>query len=81
MYSKEFKKKCKEIYPDLENLHRLLDEDAYIVGRYLDDGSYSYVSNDEILEATSLEELKEKAWHNKAKLDLYNEWCDIVKEY
>lgn len=78
-YPEDFKSRVKKAYPNFEKLHRSLDNGDEIVGRLLDDGSYpSTISLDTILAATSLEELQEKAKAIKVKLNLYNEWCDIV---
>ena len=79
-YPESFKVKCKELYPTWDSLHRLLEQGNSFAGRYLDDARYSGVSLDEILNATSLDDLKQKARLGRAKEQLYAEWCDLYEK-
>ena len=74
-FTEDFKARCKKAYPDWERLHEKLEEGSQWVGRYLDDSRESGIAYDEILSATSLEELKAKALLIKEQNDLY---CDFV---
>ncbi|NUU96726.1 hypothetical protein [Marinitoga sp. 1138] len=86
VYPEEFKKLCKKVIED-EKFHELVDANAYIVGRYLDDYRLSLkndgISVDEILEASSIYELKIKAIAKKSEFltfsNLYAWWNEIVK--
>ena len=76
IYNEEFKQKCKKLYPDYEMLHRKVEENQTIVGRYLEDNFGSITWRD-VLASDNLEELKDKAKLIKAKRELYEEWCEI----
>ena len=66
----------KEVYPDYPKMHELANEGSVWLGRYLDDSSQGSVAIDDILKATSLEELKDKALLIKRKRELYALWCE-----
>lgn len=76
-YPKEFKEKCKKVYPNWTKLHSALEQGREIVGRYLDDSRYGTISIDEILTAKSLESLQSKALKIQEKSNLYSEWDRI----
>jgi len=78
-YPQEFINEVKELYPDYKELHKLADEHAYFLGRYIDDSSDRGVPYDTVLNATSLDELQKYARNEKRKVQLYNKWYDIVK--
>lgn len=84
-YPDDFIRRCKEVYPTFTRLHELLDCGGIFAGRVLDDSRYGSVSNKDILNAESLEdltELKERAELVKKKNALYSEWCDLYdKEF
>ena len=76
-YSKEFIEECKRVYPNWKELHKALEEGKVIVGRMLDDSRYDKITNDEILTASSLKELQDKANKIKDKNNLYSWWFSI----
>ena len=80
-YPKEFVEKCKAIYPDWKELHEGLANGSDFVGRYLDDSRYGVISTNEILKATSLEELQAKAHRAKAKEEIYGEWGTLYQAH
>lgn len=73
IYSEDFVKRVKNVFPHWESLHEKLDTDSVWVGRYLDDSRHSISTND-ILNAKSLEELQERALREKTISDLCAEW-------
>lgn len=73
-YPEKFKKRCKEVYPWHEELHKFVESGDHIVGRILEDGLADQISYDDILNANSLDELKERAKKGKEKELLYEEW-------
>lgn len=79
-YPKDFKARVKKAYPNWEELHQRLESGDVFVGRYLDDSSSTSLSLDTILNATSLEELQEKARLAQEKVELYREWSKLYKE-
>lgn len=77
-YPEEFKKRCKEIYPWHKELHKFLETGDHKVGRILEDGVEVFgISFDEILKATSLEELKKRAEEAKVRALLYDDWIKL----
>jgi len=76
MYSDKLIKEVKEVYPDSKKMHILAESGNVFLGRYLDDSSQNGISIDEILLATSLNELQEKARMYKRRINLYKMWCD-----
>ncbi|APT75267.1 hypothetical protein LN42_01810 [Marinitoga sp. 1137] len=87
VYPEEFKKLCKKVIED-EKFHELVDANAYIVGRYLDDYSYSnkpIMHVDKIINASSFDALKKEALKLKERAEtfskLYKWWKEIVKEW
>lgn len=77
-YSEDFKKKCLEVYPDFEELRIALENDHAVVGWCLDFGiRANAITADDILNASSLEELQETAAKLKVKENLYKEWCSM----
>ncbi len=73
MYTTELIKEVKELYPDYVKMHELADVGNVMLGMYLD-SSYG-IAIDDVLLATSLEELQKKARIEKRKANLYTEWC------
>ena len=81
-YSQDFKNKVKAAYPDSKEIHRLVDNNQYFLGRLLDDSSQGGINVDEILLATSLDVLKKKALSLKIRKEVYSDWWhekDAVK--
>lgn len=79
-YPDEFIAKCKIMYPSWNNLHRHLDAGSTIAGRLIDDDCHSSaVENNDILTATSLQGLQDKALQYKRKVDLFEEWVSIIR--
>ena len=79
-YPEDFKTRVKKAYPNCEELHLGLDSGDVFIGRYLDDSSPTSLSLDTILNATSLEELQEKARLAQEKVELYCEWSKLYRE-
>jgi hypothetical protein len=77
-YPQEFINEVKELYPDYKEIHKLADEHAYFLGRYLDDSSGRGVPYDTVLTATSLDELQKYARNEKRKVQLYRQWSIII---
>ncbi len=75
-YTKKLIDDVKTLYPDYPVMHELADNGDVWLGRYLDDSSQGSVALDDILKATSLEELQEKARLIKKRKELYARWCD-----
>lgn len=78
-YPEDFKQRVKKAYPNWEKLHEELDcGEVSSVGLRLHDSiATPYFTLDKILEATSLEELKEEAKREQEKIELYLEWEKI----
>ena len=76
IYSEELIKQVKELYPNDAYILALAENGSVWLGRYLDDGSMGSVSIEEILLATSLEEIQERARLLKRRRSLYNKWCN-----
>jgi len=76
-YPKEFIEKCGKTFPVWKELHLALKNGNEFAGRYLDDSSSETLSIKEILEASSLAKLKEKALLMQDKVNLYKEWYKI----
>ena len=74
IYDEDFIKRCKEAFPDWEELHIKLDKGSYFVGRYLDDSSSQSISIRTVLQSESLEDLKKEANKLLVKGKLYVEW-------
>jgi hypothetical protein len=75
MYTQDLIDEVKELYPDNPMMHELANIGSVLLGRYLDDSSFGdKMSSDEILSATSLEEIQVKARILKRKCDLYRKW-------
>jgi len=75
-YSRELINEVKELYPDSKEMHELAESGNAFLGRYLDDSAPNSISLNEVLLATSLEELQKKARLYKRKLNLYSKWRD-----
>lgn len=76
MYTKELIDEVKELYPTSLEMHKLAESGNAFLGRYLDDSSPRGISIDEVLLATSLEELQKKARVYKRQVQLYRKWCE-----
>lgn len=79
-YPEDFKNRVKKAFPTWYELHRRLDSEDVLVGRYLDDNSPTAFPFSTILTATSLEELQEKAKAAQEKVELYHEWFNLYNE-
>jgi hypothetical protein len=75
-YTQELINEVKELYPNSPEMHKLAESGGAFLGRYLDDNCQGGISVNEILLATSLEELQKKARLLKRKKELYAKWCD-----
>lgn len=75
MFSKSFINRVKEVYPDSARMHELAESGNQFLGRYLDD-SISQISYREILDSTSLEELKIKARRIEKQHSLYKDFSN-----
>jgi hypothetical protein len=76
MYTADLIAEVKELYPNSPEMHQLAENGGAFLGRYLDDSSSGSLGVDEILLATSLDELQKKARILKRKKQLYAKWCD-----
>jgi len=74
-YTQELINEVKELYPDSAEMHKLAESGNAFLGRYLDDSSPTGFPINEILLATSLDELQKKARQMKRKVELYHKWC------
>lgn len=74
VYTENFKERCKRAFPDWQRLHDALEEGDECVGQYLHDNCERGIRYDEILAASSLEELKVKALLIKEKNALYEDF-------
>jgi len=75
-YTIDLINEVKELYPDSKEMHKLAESGNAFLGRYLDDSSPTGISIDEVLLATSLDELQKKARIYKRKVQLYKKWCE-----
>jgi hypothetical protein len=75
-YTQELINEVKELYPNSPEMHKLAESGGAFLGRYLDDNCQGGISVNEILLATSLDELQKKARLLKRKKELYAKWCD-----
>ena len=73
-FSESFINEAKELYPTWEELHRALDNGSGWVGRMLCDGEDGTFSCQQILEASSIEMLHQKAMLKKRRLNLYGKY-------
>lgn len=74
-YTKELIDEVKELYPNSSEMHKLAESGDAFLGRYLDDSYSTGIPIDEVILATSLEELQKKARGYKRKIQLYIKWC------
>jgi hypothetical protein len=74
VYTKELIDEVIELYPDYPEIIKLAREGSGLLGRYLDDNALIAIPLNEILLATSLEELQKKARLYKRKVELYKKW-------
>lgn len=79
-YPADFVAECQRLYPGWKDLRKRLAEGASIVGRYLDDNRTNAIDYDDVLAATSLEELQEKARELQAKAALYVWWYKLYDQ-
>jgi len=75
-YTRELINEVKELYPNSFEMHKLAESGNAFLGRYLDDNSQGGFGVNEILLATSLDELQKKARIMKRKIQLYAKWCE-----
>lgn len=75
-YSQKLIDAVKQAYPDYDRINELAQQGSVWLGRYLDDSSPRSISIDTILNATSLEQLKQLAQQYRQKLDVYTMWCE-----
>jgi len=75
-YTQELIDEVKELFPNSPIMIKMAEEGSVFLGRYLDDSISNFISTNEVLLATSLDELKEEATLRKRKVDLYRKWCE-----
>lgn len=75
-YTREFIERVKRAYPTSERMHELAESGDEFLGRYLCDSAPQGIDYREVLGATSLEELKEKALLVKEKNALYRDFVE-----
>lgn len=74
VFNQSFIEEAKALYPQWTALHEAIQNNSEIIGRYLDDAAENGIHYEDILRATSLEELKEMAGILKRK-------CELCKAY
>ena len=81
-YPETFIAKCKRVFPNWTQLHKCLDKGSPSVGRMINEcAEQTTFHYNEILRATSLEELQQKAQLMKDRRDLVTECDKIVQNY
>lgn len=83
-YTEEFKEKLLRIFEgrkDFEFIKELVEEGHPFVGRLLQEMKSQGISNETILEAQSLEEVKLIARRNEEVDEIYKEWCGYRDEW
>lgn len=80
-YPEDFVKRVKEALPEDTRLHELLDKNAYVAGRLIEDKGGNFRPEDilKMLEEGRLEEFKNDVKHRCLVINLYKEWGEIVK--
>jgi hypothetical protein len=78
-YPDSFKSECRRLYPDWQELHKMVEDGNVFAGRLLDDAAEGSVSLDTILHAMSLSELQELAQLEKEKVVLYDRWMGLYR--
>lgn len=73
-FSESFINEVKELYPTWTELHRAVENGTGPIGRMLCDGESGSFSYREILDASSIEMLHEKAILKERRLDLYTKY-------
>ena len=73
-FSESFINEVKELYPTWTELHRAVENGTGPIGRMLCDGESGQFSYQEILDASSIEMLHEKAMLKERRLDLYTKY-------
>lgn len=73
-YSEDLISKVKELFPDQAIMQKLAIEGSPFLGQYLH-GTWG-ISLDQILTAMSLQDIQDKARHEKRKQLLFNQWHD-----
>ena len=74
MFKKEFIDEAKCLYPKWNELHEAIQNGSAIIDRYLCDATPTSIGYKRILEAQSLEEIKQVAMIIKRKNDLYQSY-------
>jgi hypothetical protein len=77
VYSEVFRNAVRDVYKNNKIIEDLLDKNDYFLGRCLNDGTYSTISYEtviELLEAGEADKLLELAYHIKRIVDLYQMW-------
>lgn len=75
-YTKELIDEVKELYPESTEMIKHAESGSVWLGRYLDDSCPRAIPINDVLLATSLDELQKKARLYKRKIDLYGKWCE-----
>ncbi len=75
-YSQDLIDEVKELYPNSKEMHKHANNGSVWLGRYLDDSAPRGLSAREVLMATDLHELQEKARVIERKRKIYKKWCD-----
>lgn len=77
IYPEEFKQQCREAFPENKELSMLLDSGSRMVGAFLEQVAPTGVDFDVVINATSLEELKEFAKKQKKIASLRKQWLKL----
>jgi hypothetical protein len=81
MYTHDLIEEVKRIYPENEKIHKLAVSGSIMLGGYLQSGAELSISLGEILNADTLEELKEKARSLREKRSLYWTWIQQYENW
>ena len=74
-YSPQLIAKVKKLFPNSTEMHRLADNGGVMLGRYLDDSASNSIPINDVLLATSLEQIQKQDREAKERVELYREWC------
>lgn len=77
-YPDWFIKEVRDIFPNSDGIEQCIKNDSDLLGRYLDDARMGIgISQKDVLQAKTLEELQEKVRLHKKKEELYKKWLSI----
>ena len=80
-YPEKFIAKCRRVYPNWTQLHKCLEKGSISVSRMLSECKTTTFHYNEILRATSLEELQEQAQLMKDRCELVHDCDEAIRQY